>query len=238
MRIPKSFGYVSHALFRSRKWIILTLSTGVLAFVLLLLVCTYLYVVHGGMIARQSPPALETFIAHRLVDWSIPSDAKAMRDPLSDRADGGDVAAGRELYQKNCEVCHGYDGSGKTASGGGLYPPPANLRGPATIARTDGALFYLIRNGIRNTGMPGWQLTDQQTWQLVVYIRNLPKAAPTTSLRQVQGTAAHYVGSVACRGCHQTIYDHWKTTLMANVVRDPREHPNAIIPDLSKPNPL
>lgn len=49
---------------------------------------------------------------------------------------------------------------------------------------------------------------------------------------------AHYVGSTACRVCHPQIYDRWKTTRMANVVRDPKEHPDAILPDLSKPNPL
>jgi len=86
--------------------------------------------------------------------------------------------------------------------------------------------------------MPGWQLTDQQTWQLVSYIRNLPKVAATTSPPQVHVTSAHYVGSAACSSCHQTLYDHWKKTLMANVVRNPTEHPDAIIPDLSKPNPL
>ncbi len=42
-----------------------------------------------------------------------------------------------------------------------------------------------------------------------------------------------YVGSKSCAGCHAEIYARWKTTPMANVVRDPREHPDAIIPDLA-----
>jgi predicted CXXCH cytochrome family protein len=238
MRIPNPVARVVHALFRSRRRTILTLSMSVLVFVLFTLAGVYFYVTHGGMIARQSPPALEAFIAHHLVDWSIPNDSKAMKDPLNRRLDGGDVAVGRELYQKNCEVCHGFDGSGNTASGGGLYPPPANLRGPTTVSRTDGALFYLIRNGIRNTGMPGWQFTDQQTWQLVTYIRNLSIVASTNPPPANRRTSEHYVGSAACGGCHQTVYDHWKTTLMANVVRIPKEHPHAIIPDLSKHDPL
>jgi predicted CXXCH cytochrome family protein len=49
---------------------------------------------------------------------------------------------------------------------------------------------------------------------------------------------AQYLGSAACRACHAQIYDRWKNTRMANVVRDPKEHPEAIIPDLSKPDPL
>ena len=88
--------------------------------------------------------------------------------------------------------------------------------------------------------MSGWQLPDQQTWQLVSYIRNLPltAAAETQSPAIKQPTAAHYVGSVACKECHGEIYEHWKKTPMANVVRDPKEHPESIIPDLTKHDPL
>ena len=52
-----------------------------------------------------------------------------------------------------------------------------------------------------------------------------------------QNPAPAYVGSVACKTCHPQIYARWSKTRMANVVRDPREHPDAIIPDLSKPDP-
>ena len=52
------------------------------------------------------------------------------------------------------------------------------------------------------------------------------------------GTDAHYVCSAACKSCHTAIYDRWSKTLMANVVRDPKQHPDAIIPDLTKPDPL
>jgi predicted CXXCH cytochrome family protein len=47
-----------------------------------------------------------------------------------------------------------------------------------------------------------------------------------------------YVGSAACRQCHAEIYARWKKTRMANVVRDPKEYPDAITPDLTKPDPL
>ncbi len=50
--------------------------------------------------------------------------------------------------------------------------------------------------------------------------------------------AQQFVGSVACESCHREIYTRWKTTLMANVVRDPKQHPDAILGDFSKPHPL
>jgi hypothetical protein len=49
---------------------------------------------------------------------------------------------------------------------------------------------------------------------------------------------AQYVGSATCKSCHSAIYDRWSKTRMANVVRDPKTHPEAIIPDLAKPDPL
>ncbi|HXI84265.1 MAG TPA: c-type cytochrome [Verrucomicrobiae bacterium] len=205
----------------------------------------YHYIVSGGLRARQTPSALETAVAQELVNLSIPNDIKTLTNPLDKSPDGADVAAGHELYQKNCEVCHAYDGAGKTAASAGLYPPPLDLGqyGIAQRKRTDGELFYFIRNGVRNTAMPGWQLPDQQTWQLVAYIRNLPKTASVNANaplanRESSGTTAHYVGSAACQTCHSSIYEHWLKTPMANVVRDPRQHPDAIISDLSTNDPL
>jgi predicted CXXCH cytochrome family protein len=53
--------------------------------------------------------------------------------------------------------------------------------------------------------------------------------------------AAHantYVGSAGCASCHPGVYARWKKTRMANVVLNPREHPEAVLPDFSKQNPL
>ena len=49
---------------------------------------------------------------------------------------------------------------------------------------------------------------------------------------------AGFVGSQACKTCHAAIYQRWSKTRMANVVVDPKTHPEAVLGDLSKPNPL
>ena len=202
----------------------------------------YHFIVTGGLIARQKPSELETYLAQSVLNLSIPTQARILRSPLGNT--GADVAAGRELYQKNCEVCHGYDGKGNTVAGAGLYPAPANLSQPSAGKRTDGELFYFIRNGIRNTAMPGLSLPDRQIWQVVAFIRSLPLTSPQIApASAVAGgypaaAPASYVGSAACKSCHSAIYESWKKTPMANVVRDPGEHPDAIIPDFSKADPL
>jgi predicted CXXCH cytochrome family protein len=49
---------------------------------------------------------------------------------------------------------------------------------------------------------------------------------------------AQFTGSAACKTCHPAVYARWSKTRMANVVLDPKVHPEAILPDLSKPDPL
>ena len=196
----------------------------------------YQYIASGGLIAVQRPSAAETKVAGWMLKLSVPETAKAMKNPLH----GTDSGDGRRLYQQKCDVCHSYDGSGNTDIGSGLYPPPMDLRGPEVVKASDGELFYFIRNGIRNTAMPGWQMPDQDIWRLILFIRSLPKVAARVERSDQPGIpdSAQYVGSASCQSCHAAIYERWSRTLMANVVRDPRTHPDAIIPDLSKPEPL
>ena len=197
----------------------------------------YRYVRSGGMVARQTPGVVESTVARWVLNLSIPNDARDRRNPVAPTE--ASVTAGRRFYQQKCEVCHGYDGQGRTDVGGGAYPPPPDLSGGESMRRTDGELFYLIRNGVRNTAMPGWQMPDEPIWQVVAYIRTLPTVTVRPDVSPVASVAgAQYIGSTACRTCHVDIYDRWKQTPMANVVRDPKEHPAAILPDLSKPDPL
>jgi len=62
--------------------------------------------------------------------------------------------------------------------------------------------------------------------------------APSLARAQANARTPAFVGSTECRVCHTAVYDRWKKTRMANVVRDPREHPDAIIPNLSVSNPI
>jgi predicted CXXCH cytochrome family protein len=199
----------------------------------------YRCVIPGLSSARSEPSAIEVSVATSLLRASVPAKDKARTNPIG--SDPADIAAGQDLFRQKCEVCHGYDGSGKTEIGAGEYPRPPALRSLNIAALTDGEIFYHIRNGIRNTGMPAWSVPDTQVWQLVAYLRHLPIVAPLSleaSAEPRPAEAAHYVGSAACRSCHTAIYDRWKKTRMANVVLDPKDHPEAITPDLSKPDPL
>ena len=71
-----------------------------------------------------------------------------------------------------------------------------------------------------------------------VVVLSATSFACTTSQPPGQEVTKAFVGSPACRDCHQSIYDRWQTTLMANVVQDAKQHPEAILGEFSTPNPL
>ncbi|MBI2685557.1 MAG: cytochrome c3 family protein [Acidobacteria bacterium] len=57
---------------------------------------------------------------------------------------------------------------------------------------------------------------------------------PNLAMAQPSG----YAGSIQCKACHLDTYQRWSKTRMANVIADPKQHPEAVIPDFSKPDPL
>jgi predicted CXXCH cytochrome family protein len=61
--------------------------------------------------------------------------------------------------------------------------------------------------------------------------------AMATAVAQTPSPKAHFVGSESCRSCHAKFYDGWKQTRMANVVRDPKLHPEAVLGDFEHPDP-
>ena len=188
----------------------------------------------GLSVARKDPPQAEVAVATWLLHHSVPAAAKAAVNPVS--ASAADIEAGHALFQQKCETCHAYDGGGKTEIGSGAYPRPPMLR-TLLPSMSDGEVFFHVRNGIRNTAMPAWSMPDRQVWQLVAYMRHLPLVASLAPVSQTTPEGAHYVGSKACASCHKDQYDRWVQTKMANIVRDPKAHPEAVLADFSKADP-
>src|SRR6476646_8265435 len=73
-----------------------------------------------------------------------------------------------------------------------------------------------------------------RSWRSLGVITYLAVGFAATASAQT----AQYTGSAACKTCHAATYERWSKTRMANVVRDPKEHPDAIIPDFTKADPL
>jgi mono/diheme cytochrome c family protein len=134
------------------------------------------YVKATGLSARAEPGAVEARVARAVRSLAVPREMRERQNPVprSDEA----LAQGRAHFADHCASCHANDGSGNTEMGRNLFPKAPDMRLAATQDLTDGELFWIIENGIRFTGMPGWSTGtlqgEEASWQLVHFIRRLP----------------------------------------------------------------
>lgn len=110
--------------------------------------------------------------------WSVPLEAKQLKNPLS-----LDPAASakqiRSVFLDKCTECHGETGQGNGPQAKMYDPRPSNLTDAAHLKDvTDGELFYVISQG--HKPMPSYKrkLTDDQRWQLVLLVRYLSNTVP------------------------------------------------------------
>ncbi|MGE0726342.1 MAG: cytochrome c [Alphaproteobacteria bacterium] len=81
------------------------------------------------------------------------------------------VARGREEYGHMCVGCHGGPDRPRGPAGKGLNPAPPEI--PHAVEEyTPAQLFWIVKHGIRMTGMPAWGEThdDEELWDVVAYI--------------------------------------------------------------------
>jgi len=139
-------------------------------------IVTGAYIVTTGISARPQPSALESFTAHAIRGLAIRPRVRGVTDPVP--VSDAIITEGMEHFADHCAVCHGNDGSGNTEMGRGLYPRAPDMRLPATQNLSDAELFYIVENGVRLTGMPGWSTGTKEgetsSWHLVHFIRHLP----------------------------------------------------------------
>jgi mono/diheme cytochrome c family protein len=135
------------------------------------------WLVAGGVSARPEPGRIEALVARRLRSLAIPRAAHERKNPVVLTPQS--LRSGMAHFADHCAGCHGNEGSGDTEMGRGLYPRTPDMRKDATQALSDGALFYIIENGVRFTGMPAWGTGtpegEKASWHLVQFVRHLPK---------------------------------------------------------------
>jgi len=138
------------------------------------------YVRNTGLVARSEPGPIETRIARGVRSLAVPRGASERGNPVPAAPES--LADGRAHYADHCAVCHAADGSGDTEMGRGMWPKAPDMRLSATQGLSDGELFWIIENGVRFTGMPGWSTGTQEgeaaSWHLVNFIRHLPDLSP------------------------------------------------------------
>ncbi|MBI3615156.1 MAG: c-type cytochrome [Candidatus Omnitrophica bacterium] len=108
-------------------------------------------------------------------EWKAPAQAVRKANPLP--ADEATIKAGKKLYEAECLSCHGRFGRGDGPAARDLERAPGDLTDAKRMdAQTDGELFWKITEGRKPMPTLKKELTEEERWQLVHYVRTLGRA--------------------------------------------------------------
>jgi mono/diheme cytochrome c family protein len=127
------------------------------------------------MSASAKPGLLEKIFAPWAFTNSMEKRAPDTTNPFAN--DPSALGSGMAHYRENCVLCHGAPNVKPAELAAGLNPPVPDLDTDDAQSLSDGKLFWIIKNGIRMTGMPAFGEThsDQEIWHIVTFVRHLPK---------------------------------------------------------------
>ena len=159
---------------------------GVLVGLLILPAALYLYVATGHAPVATADAALpmEAFFA-KLGRKSRIKAEQPKRDLAAFSA--ADLAAGADIYQKDCAFCHGLPNQSKPDAAKGMFPHAPQLLDKDDMVTDDpvGESFWKVKNGIRLSGMPGFKqsLSETQMWQVSALLAKADQLPPEVSAK-------------------------------------------------------
>lgn len=105
---------------------------------------------------------------------SIPVSAVKAPNPVKSTPES--LARAKRWWTMDCEMCHGKNGDGKGDTAKEMKLTMADFTNPNTLKdRTDGEIFYIIKNGHNDMPAEGERVKTDETWDLVNYVRAFAK---------------------------------------------------------------
>ena len=140
-----------------------------------------------------------------LFPYALPNDSigyamsAQVKDPLPPNTPEQMKEAGR-LYNINCAICHGakMDAQGPLATGGKV-PAIANLMLAQYVAMPEGTMFHSVTYGLRNMGSYASQLSREQRWMVVQYVKAYQTGKLNATAAPADSTAAPSTDSTAMK---------------------------------------
>jgi mono/diheme cytochrome c family protein len=118
---------------------------------------------------NQTPPK-----APPPAEYTIPVDATRQANPVKPTPES--IARGKKLYGFDCAMCHGASGDGKGDLATDMKLKIADFSDATALKdRTDGELFYVIKNGKGQMPPEGDRVKADAIWDTVNYVRSLAK---------------------------------------------------------------
>jgi mono/diheme cytochrome c family protein len=145
--------------------------------------------------ANSAPPEMERRIAMSALDNSVGRHAPRLDNPVPSTDEN--LIEGLKIYTMNCAGCHGGIDRQTSTFGKSFYPPAPNL----ILDPPDDPewhVFYVIRNGVRYTGMPAWDktLSEPDIWKVTAFLTRVEKLPPAVQdyWKKSSGAAPPAVG--------------------------------------------
>jgi mono/diheme cytochrome c family protein len=108
---------------------------------------------------------------------AIPIEAARQANPV--RSSPESLARAKKWWEMDCIMCHGKEGNGKGDLAAEMKLKVADFTDPKTLKdRTDGEIFYIIKNGHQDMPPEGERIKPEENWDLVNYVRSLAKRKP------------------------------------------------------------
>jgi mono/diheme cytochrome c family protein len=127
--------------------------------------------------ATARPSSTERWVANYVLFNWVRANASGAHNPIPVTSEN--LRDGEREYNEHCAVCHAFDGSAETRIGGDFHPPIVRLaRGAPGLA--DGQFYFILSNGIRLTGMPGFgrEHSPDELWKIILWVRHFPNLSP------------------------------------------------------------
>ena len=144
-------------------------------------------------------------------DRSVEARARDIVVP-NDLKDPNRISRGAGQYADMCSGCHLAPGMKRTEISQGLYPRAPELRRKTTL--TPEEQFWVVKHGIKMTGMPAWGVThdDDLLWDVVAFVRKLPELTPEQYETLVKNAPKHeeLMQEMEMGGEHQHNAEHGK----------------------------
>jgi mono/diheme cytochrome c family protein len=142
------------------------------------------YLVYGAVAPATAPPT-----QLRSVHPSPPIEFVGLENPLPKTPEN--IAEGRELYEANCEPCHGEEADGKGPEARGFFPEPMNFKVESLGIIPEGYAFWRITKGGEglppegapwDSAMPAWEdiLTEEEIWKIIMAEYDIAGVEPRT----------------------------------------------------------
>lgn len=163
-------------------WIVKTIFLTIVAILVLAVAGGVLFIYTGSynVAASSKDSGIIRWVLQTTREESIDRRAEDVIPPAeSVLSNPQNLRVGFEHYNEMCVICHGAPGVEPGEAREGLNPKPPLL---AKVAKkiSPQELFWVIKHGIKMTGMPAWGPThsDDKIWAMVAFVKSLPDLSP------------------------------------------------------------